>query len=65
MRNAWKQFELDRETASNLRRLVLEELGDEIMLDEGAADALVRGIVSLLRGGRRGGFAEKSVTTAE
>ncbi|MGP0094230.1 MAG: hypothetical protein ACLPKB_30435 [Xanthobacteraceae bacterium] len=44
---------------------MLEELGDEIMLDEGAADALVRGIVSLLRGGRRGGFAEKSVTTAE
>jgi|HubBroStandDraft_4_1064222.scaffolds.fasta_scaffold1378387_1 hypothetical protein len=46
------RFEVDRESASKLKRLVLEELSDEIMLDERALDSLVRGIVSLLRGER-------------
>jgi hypothetical protein len=65
MRRARDGLDLDGETASNLKRLVLEELGDEIMLDDGAVDALVRGIVSLLRSNRRGGFADKSAPTAE
>ena len=65
MRRARDGFDLDRETASNLKRLVVEELGDEIMLDDRAVDALVRGIVSLLRGNRRGGFADESVNAAE
>lgn len=56
---------MDGETASNLKRLVLEELSDEIMLDERAVDALVRGIVSLLRSDRRSGFTDKSVSTVE
>jgi len=65
MRNARNQFEIDCETASNLKRLVLEELSDEIMLDERAVDALVRGIVSLLRGDRRSGLTDKSVSAAD
>jgi hypothetical protein len=52
MPNPTDRFEVDRESASKLKRLVLEELSDEIMLDERALDALVRGIVSLLRGDR-------------
>jgi len=39
----------DCETASDLKRLVIEGLSDEIELDEKTVDALVRGIVSLLQ----------------
>jgi hypothetical protein len=49
MPDATDRFEVDCETASNLRRLVLEEISDDVALDETTVDALVRGIVSLLQ----------------
>jgi hypothetical protein len=39
----------DCEIASDIKQLVLEELGDAIGLDGKTVDALVRGIVSLLQ----------------
>ena len=39
----------DCEITSNLKQLVLEELGNEIKLDEKNVDALVCGIASLLQ----------------
>jgi len=39
----------DREIASELKREVVEELGDEAELDGTTVDALVRGILSLFQ----------------
>jgi hypothetical protein len=39
----------DGDIPFDLKRLVLQELGDEIELDEKTVDALVHGIASLLR----------------
>jgi hypothetical protein len=41
-------LDVDAETTSGLRRLVLDELNGEAVLDDDAVDALVRGIASLL-----------------
>jgi hypothetical protein len=63
MTKATDNFEVDCVTASNLKRLVLEEFGDQIMLDEKALDALVSGIVSLLCSDRPGGFTDNPAST--
>ncbi|MGP0095268.1 MAG: hypothetical protein ACLPKB_35745 [Xanthobacteraceae bacterium] len=42
-------LEVDCQTTFDLRRLVLEELNGEGLLDDATADALVRGIASLLQ----------------
>jgi hypothetical protein len=42
-------LEADRETPSDLRRLVLEEINGDAVLDDATVDALVRGIASLLQ----------------
>jgi hypothetical protein len=63
MTNATDQFEVDYVTASNLKRLVLEELGDQIMLDERAVDALVHGIVSMLCNERPSDVTDKPAST--
>lgn len=42
-------LDVDCGTTSDLRRLVLEELNGEGLLDDATADALVRGIASLLQ----------------
>jgi len=41
-------LEADCATTSDLKRLVLEELNGETLLDDAAVDALVGGITSLL-----------------
>jgi hypothetical protein len=42
-------LEVDCQTTADFRRLVLEELNGEGLLDDATADALVRGIASLLQ----------------
>ena len=53
MQSASGGLEADRETRTSLKRLVLEELGDKVVLDERVVDALARAIASLPRGERR------------